>query len=43
MKSAGHADEIGQSKRIGMTRAADSPLRVYVRGNGFVSGPDKGV
>jgi DNA-3-methyladenine glycosylase len=33
------ADEIGQSKRIGITRAADSPLRFYVRGNWFVSGP----
>lgn len=33
------ADEIGQGKRIGITRAADSPLRFYVRGNGFVSGP----
>jgi DNA-3-methyladenine glycosylase len=32
-------DEIGQSKRIGITRAADSLLRFYVRGNGFVSGP----
>jgi DNA-3-methyladenine glycosylase len=31
--------EIRQSKRIGITRAADSPLRFYVRGNGFVSGP----
>jgi DNA-3-methyladenine glycosylase len=31
--------EIGQSKRIGITRAADSPLRFYVRGNRFVSGP----
>jgi DNA-3-methyladenine glycosylase len=31
--------EIGQSKRIGLTRAADSPLRFYVRGNWFVSGP----
>jgi DNA-3-methyladenine glycosylase len=31
--------EIGQSKRIGITRAADSLLRFYVRGNGFVSGP----
>ncbi|WP_204848105.1 DNA-3-methyladenine glycosylase [Rhodopila globiformis] len=38
--SDGHApDEIGQGKRIGITRAADSPLRFYVRGNGFVSGP----
>jgi DNA-3-methyladenine glycosylase len=33
------SDEIGQSKRIGITRAADSPLRFYVRGNWFVSGP----
>jgi DNA-3-methyladenine glycosylase len=33
------SDEIGKSKRIGITRAADSPLRFYVRGNGFVSGP----
>jgi DNA-3-methyladenine glycosylase len=33
------SDEIGQGKRIGITRAADSPLRFYVRRNGFVSGP----
>jgi DNA-3-methyladenine glycosylase len=33
------SDEIGQSKRIGITRAADSPLRFYVRGNRFLSGP----
>ena len=32
------ADEIGQGKRIGIIRAADSPLRFYVRGNCFVSG-----
>jgi DNA-3-methyladenine glycosylase len=32
-------DEIGQSKRIGITRAADSVLRFYVRSNRFVSGP----
>ncbi len=31
--------EIGQSTRIGLTRAVDSPLRFYVRGNRFVSGP----
>jgi DNA-3-methyladenine glycosylase len=31
--------EIGRSKRIGITRAADSRLRFYVRGNWFVSGP----
>jgi DNA-3-methyladenine glycosylase len=33
------SDEIGQSVRIGVTRAADSPLRFYARGNRFVSGP----
>jgi DNA-3-methyladenine glycosylase len=32
-------DEIGQSKRIGITRAADSLLRFYARYNCFVSGP----
>jgi DNA-3-methyladenine glycosylase len=38
--SDGHApDEIGQSKRIGITHAADSLLRFYVRDNWFVSGP----
>jgi DNA-3-methyladenine glycosylase len=31
--------EIGQSKRIGITRAVDALLRFYVRGNRFVSGP----
>ena len=31
--------EIGQGKRIGITRAADSLLRFYVRDNRFVSGP----
>jgi DNA-3-methyladenine glycosylase len=30
---------IGQSKRIGITRATDSPLRFFVRGNQFISGP----
>jgi DNA-3-methyladenine glycosylase len=33
------SDEIGQSKRIGITRAPDSPPRFYVLGNRFVSGP----
>jgi DNA-3-methyladenine glycosylase len=31
--------EIGQSKRIGITHAAESVLRYYVRDNRFVSGP----
>ena len=31
--------EIAQSKRIGITRAADSPMRFYARNNRFVSGP----
>ncbi len=31
--------EIGQSKRIGITRAPDSLLRFYFRGSRFVSGP----
>ncbi len=31
--------DIGQGKRIGITRAADSPLRFYVRDNRLVSGP----
>jgi DNA-3-methyladenine glycosylase len=35
----GASGEIGQSKRIGITRAADSLLRFYIRGNRFVSGP----
>src|SRR5208283_1279644 len=33
------SDEIGQRKRIGITRAADRRLRFYVRSNRFVSGP----
>ena len=33
------AGDIGQSVRIGITRDADRPLRFYVRGNPFVSGP----
>ena len=32
-------DEVGQGKRIGLTKAADSLLRFYVRENPFVSGP----
>ena len=31
--------EIGISTRIGLSRAADRPLRLYVRGNPYVSGP----
>ncbi len=33
------SEEIGLSIRIGITRAVDSPLRFYARGNRFVSGP----
>jgi DNA-3-methyladenine glycosylase len=33
------AGEIGRGKRIGITRAAGSLLRFYVRENRFVSGP----
>jgi DNA-3-methyladenine glycosylase len=40
LESDGQAPgEIGRSIRIGVTRAADSPLRFYVRDNQFVSGP----
>lgn len=31
--------EIGQSVRIGITKDADRPLRFYLRGSPFVSGP----
>jgi DNA-3-methyladenine glycosylase len=31
--------EIGTSTRIGLSREADRPLRYYIRGNPFVSGP----
>ena len=31
--------EIGQGIRIGITKDVDRPLRFYVRGSSFVSGP----
>jgi len=34
------SSEIAQSKRIGIARAVDSPMRFYVKGNAFVSGPN---
>lgn len=34
----GEAADIGQGVRIGITKAADLPLRFYVRGSPFVSG-----
>ena len=33
------APEIGRSARIGLSRETDRPLRFYVRGDRFVSGP----
>ncbi|HWW25140.1 MAG TPA: DNA-3-methyladenine glycosylase [Caulobacter sp.] len=35
----GDVGEIGQGVRIGLSREVDRPLRFYVRGNRFVSGP----
>ena len=35
----GEPDDIGQGLRIGITKDADRPLRFYVRGSPFVSGP----
>ena len=33
------ATEIGTSTRIGLSREADRPLRFYLRGDPFISGP----
>jgi len=35
----GDAGEIGQGVRIGLSKDADRPLRFYLRGSPFVSGP----
>ena len=35
------AGAIGVSTRIGLTNAADAPLRFYERGNAYVSGPKR--
>ena len=39
VRDAHAAPEIGVSQRIGLSRETDKPLRFYVRGNPFVSGP----
>jgi DNA-3-methyladenine glycosylase len=36
------AFEIGVSPRIGITKAADLPLRFFIKGNRFVSGAKPG-
>lgn len=38
-KDAHKRGDIGQSTRIGLTKEAERPLRFYLRGNPFVSGP----
>ncbi|MBW8892003.1 MAG: DNA-3-methyladenine glycosylase [Burkholderiales bacterium] len=35
----GDPEDIGQGARIGLSREVERPLRFYVRGNRFVSGP----
>ncbi|MEO7039524.1 MAG: DNA-3-methyladenine glycosylase, partial [Candidatus Elarobacter sp.] len=38
LADGGTRPEVGVSRRIGLTKAADAPLRFYARGNACLSG-----